>query len=287
MDSTAANPHGAIGQRLRVPAGPMGIVVDDTSPRALVWSQFDHALTWLLVRGVDSLVVATEKLPRRVELPAAVGRGRVLFHSSDERISSDGRACASCHPDGRDDGQVWSTPDGPRNAPMLAGRLDESEPYGWLGGARDLEAHLGTTLARLGAKTGKKGLSDDDKRALVSYVLSMKPPTVPQAEAKDLRVTWGKRIYESPEAGCAGCHGNGGLSPDGQRHNVLSWADGDVIGVFDTPSLRFVGGTGPYFHDGRFASLRDLLTRTRGAMGQSKRLSDAELDALEAYVRTL
>lgn len=287
MDAAAANPHQAVTQRWHVPAGPMGIAVDDARPRALVWSQFDHALTWILLQGRDAFVLNWSKLPRRSPLPALVDRGRVLFHLSDARISLDGRACASCHPDGRDDGLVWSTPDGPRNPPMLAGRLDSTEPYGWLGSSRDVSSHLKLTFARLGATGGKRGLTAEDKKALVAYVMSMEPPAVVRDQALDLRVGEGKRIFDSHEAGCADCHGRSGGSPDGQTHNVRSWATGDRIGIFDTPSLRFVGGTAPYFHDGRYASLRSLLTHTRGAMGQDKKLSSSELDALEAYVRTL
>ena len=44
-----------------------------------------------------------------------IARGRALFRVTDDgRLSRDGRACASCHPDGRDDALTWSTPDGPR-----------------------------------------------------------------------------------------------------------------------------------------------------------------------------
>ena len=45
----------------------------------------------------------------------------------DRRISADGRVCASCHPDGREDGVAWVTPEGPRQTPMLAGRLGKGE----------------------------------------------------------------------------------------------------------------------------------------------------------------
>lgn len=287
MDAAAANPHQAVTQRWHVAAGPTGIAVDDARPRALVWSQFDHALTWILLQGRDAFILNESKLPRRAPLPALVDRGRVLFHLSDARISMDGRACASCHPDGRDDGLVWSTPEGPRNPPMLAGRLDSTEPYGWLGTSRNVATHLKLTFERLGATRGKQGLTGEDRKALVAYVMSMKAPSVVRDEARDLRVGEGRRIFESSEAGCAECHGRGGESPDGQSHNVRSWATGDRIGVFDTPSLRFVDETAPYFHDGRYASLRTLLTHTRGTMGQDKKLSSSELDALEAYVRTL
>jgi cytochrome c peroxidase len=236
-----------------------------------------------MLGGADGFVLAWEKLPAQSPLLPKVDRGRRLFHTSDSRISEDGRACASCHPDGRDDGLVWSTPDGPRNPPMLAGRVRDTEPYGWLGGAKDLGAHLELTLSRLG---GKK-LSKDDRDALVAYVAWMKPPAVEDANASDPLALQGRRIFESTEAGCGMCHGHEGQSPDGMRHNVMSWAEGDRTGVLDTPSLRFVGGTAPYFHDGRYATLRALLTRTRGTMGQERKLTDQELDALGAYMRTL
>ena len=58
-------------------------------------------------------------------------------------------------------------------------------------------------------------------------------------------------------------------------------------GNFATPSLRFVGGTGPYFHDGRYSTLRALLTSDDSAMGKAKDLPTAEIDALEAYLKTL
>jgi len=288
LDGAAANPHQAVTQRWHVPAGPMGIAMDDTLPRALVWSQFDHALTWLLAHDRSHVVVASNALPRKAPFSAAFARGRVLFHLSDERISADGRTCASCHPDGRDDGLVWSTPDGPRNPPMLSGRLASTKPYGWLGRAPDVAAHLKQTFSRLGAKSGKAGLGDDDKRALMAYLDEMKPPPVePRAGTNQTLVAEGQRIFQSKDAACADCHGFDGVTPDAMRHNVLSWAHGDAIGIFDTPSLRFVGGTAPYFHDGRYATLRALLTHTRGIMGQHKPLSDAELDALDAYVKTL
>jgi cytochrome c peroxidase len=56
--------------------------------------------------------------------------------------------------------------------------------------------------------------------------------------------------------------------------------------VLDTPSLRFVSGTAPYFHDGRHATLADLLRAAEGKMSW-RHLDDTELDALEAYLRTL
>jgi hypothetical protein len=51
--------------------------------------------------------------------------------------------------------------------------------------------------------------------------------------------------------------------------------------------LRFVAGTAPYFHDGRYPSLTALLTGTKTTMGHTAQLDDHGRAALEAYLRTL
>jgi mono/diheme cytochrome c family protein len=165
---------------------------------------------------------------------------------------------------------------------MLAGRLEGTAPYGWRGLSRSVEDHLKTrSIKRLGGK----GLPDEDLDALLAYVRSI---PVPQSEvnANAGVLAHGEEIFNSTKAQCADCHGSDGRSPDGLDHNVRSWAQGDVLGVFDTPSLRAVGQTAPYFHDGRYASLRQLLVGVDGTMGHTKHLNAGELDALEAYLRT-
>ena len=69
--------------------------------------------------------------------------------------------------------------------------------------------------------------------------------------------------------------------PRGLSHDVRSG------GSFDTPSLALVAGTAPYFHDGRYRSLRALLLDCDGKMGSTSGLSPADLDALEVYLGTM
>ena len=61
----------------------------------------------------------------------------------------------------------------------------------------------------------------------------------------------------------------------------------DSPSAFDTPSLRFVGGTAPYFHDGRYPTLDALLSDPGSRMGKSASLPVADRVALAAYLRTL
>jgi len=286
-DARAVNPHDVELARWKVPSGPIGVAVDDAHGRAVVWSQLAHALTTLATGDGDQprrpFALSSTTLPRQTRLSAKVERGRALFHATDEtRISGDGRACASCHPDGRDDALVWSSPNGPRQTPMLAGRLGGAAPYGWNGDAVDVSTHLTQTFKRLGGR----GVTGDDKEALIAYVSSLAPP--PKGRPKDpAAVARGKEIFVSAKTECASCHGAAGELPDGARHDVKSRAAGDARGGFDTPSLKLVGGSGPWFHDGRYKDLRTLLVKSDGKMGHTKHLSPSELSDLTLYLESL
>lgn len=287
FDADAVNPHDVAIGRWSVPSGPVGIALDEAHGRAIVWSQFAHALTSLAVGdGTETprpFALSSVTLPRNTRASAKLERGRALFHATgDDRISGDGRACASCHPDGRDDALVWSSPNGPRQTPMLAGRLEGAAPYGWNGDATDVSTHLVKTFKRLGGK----GITGDDKDALMAYVRALRPP--PARKAKDdSAVHRGQAIFRSSQAECSSCHGSDGDLPDGSGHDVKSRASGDQRTKFDTPSLRSLSGSAPYFHDGRFKDLRTLLTKTDGKMGHTKHLAPSDLADLEAYLESL
>ena len=286
LDGAAANPHDAVVRKWAVAPGPVGIALDEEHGRAFVWSQFAHALTTIATSGATQVTVASTVIPERHPLDPELARGRVLFHSVDEkRISNDGRACASCHPEGRDDTLVWSSPQGPRQTPMLAGRLPGTAPYGWTGEGKDVPGHLAKTFKRLGGR----GMAGEDRDALIGWVNAMPSPPAslegPAAPDAAL-VARGESIFRSEEAGCSSCHGNDGRSPDGDHHDVKSRTTGDVKSAFDTPSLRFLGGSAPYFHDGRYPTLHELLVKSDGKMGHTKQLSTGDLAALEAFLTT-
>ncbi|MBX3221332.1 MAG: cytochrome C peroxidase [Labilithrix sp.] len=289
-DATAANPRLAERRRWTVGSGPSGVAVDSDKHRAIVWSQFDRTLSSFPIGESELVDERTARLdvqktaagPLHDKLPAEYALGRILFHAAgDARIASDGRACASCHPDGRDDAITWATPEGPRRSIMLAGRVSPTAPYSWNGDETTLHNHLGNTFDRLSGK----GLRSIELDALVTYISQMPAPS-PSAGADRTKVDRGRAIFASREAGCASCHA-GATFTDGKNHDVGSKHKADRGSSFNTPSLHLVGGTGPYFHDGRYTSLSELLTKSDGTMGRTKHLSTADLDALETYLRTL
>lgn len=279
LDARTAHPSMLEQRRFRVPAGPVGVAV--SGDRLVVWSQFAKQLSFVDLKtgSVASQTLAHREKPR---LAAELARGRALFHSTiDPRISSDHRACATCHPDGRDDGLVWSSPDGKRQTKFLAGQVRESAPYGWFGEHATLHEHLRGTFANLGGTGFAESKADFD--ALVAYVRELPAPR--QRDSESELVARGQSLFESAEQGCASCHPRG--ATDGLAYDLGSGSRAERRARFDTPSLRFVGQSAPYFHDGRYASLRTLLRARDVQMGHAHSLGDDDLDALETYLRTL
>jgi DNA-binding beta-propeller fold protein YncE/mono/diheme cytochrome c family protein len=291
-DALAASPVRAIKRRWDVSAGPGGIAVDPRGDRAIVWSQFERVVDILPLGGPD-LVDAGGRLPVLDQiplreathpLPTSIAVGRVLFHmSGDDRISHDGRACASCHPDGPEDSLTWATPNGPRRSITLAGRINDTAPFSWSGTEHSLQEHMGITFSRL---NGNGGLRSMELDALVEYVQTMSPPPVATNAALKDKIARGNAIFHSAAAACSSCHA-GPLATDNAHHDVQSKTASDKSGAFNTPSLRFVGGGGPYFHDGRYKTLRQLLTDADRKMGHTAQLSSDDLESLEAYLRSL
>lgn len=269
---------------LQVAAGPTGMAIDRET-RLVVWSQFAAALTVVELALDSRQLEATHPVTIRLEPRGAPSElaalGRKLFHAAgDKRLAFDGRACASCHPSGRDDGLTWATFEGPRQTPMLLGRLSGTAPYDWNGKKPDLHAHLRRTLRRLAGT----GLTAQERRALLAYVSTLAPPRVDR-DAGAL-ATLGAQIFADTSTGCADCH-TGRMLTDGLSHDVESVIDGDKLHEFDTPSLRFVAQSAPYFHDGRYPTLLAMLSDEQLHMGSTAHLSEAEREALVAYLHAL
>jgi cytochrome c peroxidase len=274
----------------------VGLAVDPERRIAVVLSQFAREVSTIELG--TSAVWPSRRIalarPEKPHLSAEAARGRALFHATDDpRISRDGRACASCHPEGRDDSLTWATPDGPRQTIFLAGRIEASAPYGWFGAHGDLGVHLGHTFQRLGGSGFTAPSDKADLAALVAWLGVMKGPsraaagrTSPlDAPLDSSLVDRGRRIFDDPAVGCATCHGGG--ETDRDRHDVGTGQAIEASVRFDTPSLRFLAGSGPFLHDGRRATLAELVEKGDGRMGHTSQLSVEDRAALTAYLETL
>ncbi len=271
--------------RIRIGAGPSGIAVKNDGT-VLVHEAFDRTVRELrLVRDATTNAVAIETVTT-THLHAAVSdpaweRGRALFYRvGDSRIARDGRACASCHPFGGDDGLVWSTPDGPRRTLSL-NHGSSGQPLSWSGTEGDLPRRILRTTDRLGA-SGQ--LTSDELSDLATYVAKLRD-SPKSHDAKDpTRISLGRLRFE--QSGCSTCHAGTALS-DGQRHDVGSAHLADRARAFRTPSLVGIAARGPYYHDGRYATLRELVFDRSSPMGSRATTKSEELEQLLGYLESL
>jgi len=222
--------------------------------------------------------------------------GRRLFHRTDERKTSGaGLACATCHPDGREDGLVWSLKGARLQTPILAEKLAHTAPYNWYGTAPTLEESLAQTIQRLGGS----GLKAPELKALARYLTEgLRAPVKPEVVDAKL-VALGSEVFHRSGVGCADCHTTDGSLTDGARHDVGTLDDAQrqrLVGrkdaekdpaSFDTPSLLSVGLTAPYFHDGSAPTLEAMLAGNRDRMGHTSELTEVERKALVAFLKTL
>ncbi len=279
LSARSLDPALAPVRTFRVGDGPAGVDVDPATRVAVVYSRFSHEIS---IVGLDAGTVETFPIARD-PLDADVAAGRRLFHDEqDRRISRDGRACATCHPDGRDDGLVWRLGAGPRQTPTLVGRLDHG-PYGWQAKHDKLEDNVRETIGRLGGT----GLPADALAELTAYLRhGLQAPARP-APADTAAVARGRDLFESEAVGCGGCHVLEQGTSDRRLHDVASRSKRDETASFRTPPLLFVAGTAPYFHDGRYPTLEALLDDNLDRMGSTSQLSPQDRGALLAFLRTL
>lgn len=184
----------------------------------------------------------------------------------------------------------------PRQTPMLAGRVRSNGPYGWRGGEKDIADRVREGSALHRGWWAHRGLSGEGADlAKTAYLIdfirgALIPPPTLDRPLDDVEKK-GKELFESAAVGCARCHDPAREMTD--RAVVELPALPTLPGFhaetsrFKTPSLWFVGGSAPYFHDGSAATLEDLVAQNGTRMGNTAGLGPADRAALVAYLRTL
>jgi cytochrome c peroxidase len=120
---------------------------------------------------------------------------------------------------------------------------------------------------------------------------------------------FGLQLFKAQRVRCGLCHKTDTQILNFPRNNGLdlvyadkgvgaTTGDGFDHGRFKPPSLRNVALTGPYMHDGRFATLQDVLKHYSSGIQSHKNLdsflpekgvnlTDRQRDAIEAFLHTL
>ncbi|AGC42706.1 hypothetical protein MYSTI_01358 [Myxococcus stipitatus DSM 14675] len=290
----------AVRQVVRVGSGPSGIALTRDGRKAYVHNAFDHSVTTLVNDGSGARTnVRTEGSPLSVAgdtLSPQQAVGRKLFYSAlDSRMTSRdvSVSCESCHLDGREDGHVWGFPDGPRQTPSLAGRdVTRTAPFHWSGEFPTLKDFLDATVT---SRMGGGVLDATLVTQLAAFIDVIPAPDNPYVgAAPTLSQARGAEVFK--KAGCDKCHAGEHLTNNQQAHVGTFITDGvlqDTKEVrekgLNTPSLLGLARTAPYLHDGSAKSLKGRLTERRQstAHGSTAELTDAEIDDLVDYLRTL
>jgi DNA-binding beta-propeller fold protein YncE len=226
-------------------------------------------------RNPSGIMTVTPAATRSVVLDSKplTNEGQTIFHTPVNGI-----ACASCHPEGRDDGHVWNIAGERRRTPSLAGGLLETAPFHWQGELVDMHAVVGETFVhRMGG-----AMPDSHTIDALGDWLEGVPRPAPTRTLSAKLFFQGKELFERPDVGCTTCHTGAALTSD----QTLFVGTGDK---FQVPSLRGVGSRAPYLHDGRAPTLRDRFAPMGGGNqhGNTSQLTDHELDLLVGYLETL
>ena len=230
------------------------------------------------------LVVQTRE-PAAIVLPGGPGvllssesrgdTGHTLFHSNAGAFV----ACASCHPEGGDDGHLWTfNPIGARRTQNLRGALAGTAPFHWDG---DMRTFSDLAHDVFGQRMGGGALGPDQVAALERWSTSL--PTIPSSPTRDVgAVERGRGLFHDPVVGCSDCHSGPHLTNN-------ATVDVGTGGAFQVPSLIGVAWRTPLMHNGCARTLRERFSSCGGdeRHGRTSQLSEAQIGDLVAYLETL
>jgi YVTN family beta-propeller protein len=299
-DDTSASPRAAdvpndlsflVGLRQRIK-----LAGADLGPRAVVLA---GSHLWAANYFSDTLTMIDLAAPRPVAESVALGpgvamtkarRGELLFN--DARICFLGwQSCSSCHShDARVDGLNWDNlNDGignPKSAKSLL-NAHRTSPSMWLGVRSNAFVSV-----RAGIRHSMLTVQPPEvAEALDEYLQSLQSIPSPRLVKGQLNpaAQRGKKLFLSDAVGCADCH-QGSFYTDQKFHDVGTVGKFDqVTNRFDTPSLIEVWRSGPYLHDGRAATLHEVLTTCNPAdrHGNTSHLNPKQIEELVQFVLSL
>ena len=249
----------------RQPVGEPIAVALDGRGRVVVQTREPARLEILSHRGGAILLSTVSR----------VDTGHTIFHLG----TASGLACASCHPEGRDDARSWRfTKLGMRRTQNLLGGVLSTAPFHWGGDMRDMN-HLMTEVFS-GRMAGPQ-LDHRQTEVLGQWVDRL--PALPSLSPRDTQaVERGQALFNDPAVGCVTCHSGSKLT----NNQTVSVGTGEPMQV---PSLKGLGWRAPYMHDGCANNLLDRFDRKCGGdrHGNTAHLQPAALTDLAAYLETL
>jgi hypothetical protein len=200
--------------------------------------------------------------------------GHAVFHGNAGR----GTACASCHPEGGDDGRTWRFAEiGARRTPSMYGNVTETAPFHWDG---DLPTLRELSEVVFTQRMGGPALTSGQVDSLGGWLDRMPPPAPSMPLDRD-SVLRGRALFEG-EAQCASCH-SGGMLTNNQTVDV------GTGGAFQVPSLVGLAARLPLMHTGCATTIEERFDARCGGdrHGNTAHLGEDGIADLVAYLETL
>ncbi|MBD3265506.1 beta-propeller fold lactonase family protein [bacterium] len=224
--------------------------------------------------------------------------GQRLFN--DARLCfQNWQSCASCHPDGRADGLNWDLMNdsigNPKNAKSLL--LAHKTPPVMSTGVRETAEHAvraGMQYIQFTQRMEKQA------EAIDAYLRAIQPVPSPYLMNGKLSqaAQRGKALFYQEDVGCFRCHPKPYYT-DMKRHDVGTHGptdftlneDGERVPQtkFDTPTLIEAWRTGPYMHDGRYATIEEVITvgNHGDRRGKTSHLTKEQIHDLIEFILSL
>ena len=263
--------------------GPRSMVVEGST--AYVANYFSDSVDMVDFVGIKPVGSESVELNPGVELTLE-RQGEIFFYDSSLCFQN-WLSCSTCHPDARNDAMNWDLlNDGignPKNVKSML--LVHATPRTtWLGIRADAE-----TSVRAGIKHIQFAVRpEEDAQAIDAYLKSLEPVPSPYLENGEMSESGVRGGFLFNDLGCVACH-SGPLYTNMKIMDVGTTRGLDAGKPVDTPSLVEVWRTAPYLHDGRAATMRDLLLHEdhAGICKMTSELSEQELKDLETYILSL
>ena len=248
--------------------------------------------------------------------------GDLLFHSPSvfgAEARRAGLSCNTCHPNGATSASLFieGVSDRPGNVDLTTGhfrpgadnRIDDfintpslrgvrfTGPYGRDGRTASLGEFIRDVIVN---EFGGSPLPPAQLSALVRYVqdLDFLPNANLDAHGRltaraSERARRGEKLFFAPRPGfdsgsCATCHVRSSFFRDGRSHRLGTGHPPSPHAIddgFETPTLLGTAETAPYFHDGRFATLAEVVAWFDA--GFALGLSPGDREDLTAYLEAV
>jgi mono/diheme cytochrome c family protein len=201
--------------------------------------------------------------------------GVALFHMD----SGFGISCASCHPEGMEDGRTWQFADiGTRRTQTVAGGVIATAPFHWDGDIEGLPELIHEVFE------SRMGAARPNPQQIASFAKWLdRIPAPPAMNVDAAAAERGRAIFGSAETGCTNCHTGSHLT----NNNAYDVGTG---GHFQVPSLVGIGARAPFLHTGCAPTLADRFNASCGGgdlHGVTSHLNTDQIADLVSYLESL